>query len=101
MRLPPVHLERLSVWYCRKPIGGFTGSIRTGISLPPSRPSAASSRTQAECIDFSDQRTTTASDFCTADSISVLNSAPLRICRSHHTEWPCASRAAAIGAARA
>ena len=30
MRLPPAQPEKSSVWYWRKPIGGFTCSTRTG-----------------------------------------------------------------------
>lgn len=44
----PFHAPKLRVWNWRKPIGGETPSTLIGTSLPRSRPSAASSRTQAD-----------------------------------------------------
>src|SRR4051812_42997525 len=67
---------RLTVWNWRNPSGGFTELSATGTSLPLSRPSAASSCTQADWTDASDQRTTTASASLRARSISLVKREP-------------------------
>ena len=66
-----------------------TASLRlTGTSRPLSRPSAASSCTQADSTDASDHSTTTASALLSSRSISLEKREPPWMWRSHQTSWP-------------
>ena len=65
----------------------------TGTSRPLSRPSAASSWTQADSTEAADHRTTTASALLSSRSISLEKREPPWMWRSHQTSWPGAADA--------
>ena len=93
--LRPFQWERSIAWNWRNPSGGSVPSIFTGTSRPLSRPTAASSRTQADVTDRADHSTMILSAAASATSISDEYCAPPLIRRSHHTDWPARSSSAA------
>ena len=84
----PSQFRRSAAWMARKPSGGSTASIRTGISTRRLRPSAASSWTHSDATAAADQSTSTHPASPRALSITSRQVLPAGISRSHHTGQP-------------